>query len=125
MRKKLSAVIPYIKVVLEELRRLFKKYEVPLYFQPSNILRQLMVRPKDNINKESSVGPVYKITCEKYLLIYRWNESNLWNNFSIDDTNILEVDYTWFEIGVEESIHVQTLQPPCNKDGGKYNLTGV
>ncbi len=58
-------VIPYIKGVSEELRRVFKRYEVPTYFKPTNTLRQLLVRPKDKLKKERVVGPVYQIACEK------------------------------------------------------------
>ncbi len=45
-KRKFPVVIPYIKGVSEELKRLFKRYEVPIYFKPTNTLRQLLVRPK-------------------------------------------------------------------------------
>ena len=35
------------------------KYGIPTYFRPSNTLRQLLVKPKDLVNKEDVVGPVY------------------------------------------------------------------
>ncbi len=63
-------VIPIIKGVSEELTRLFKKYEVPMYFKPTNTLRQLLVRPKDKLKKERVLGPVYQISCEKCLATY-------------------------------------------------------
>ena len=61
IRKRYPVVIPYIKDFSDQLRRTFKKYEVPAYFKPSNTLRQLLVRPKDHMIKESVVGPVYRI----------------------------------------------------------------
>ncbi len=64
-KRKFLVVIPYIKGVSEELRRLFKRYEVPMYFKPTNILRQLLVSPKDKMKKERVIGPVYQISCEK------------------------------------------------------------
>jgi len=42
----------------------FGRYEVPTYFKPTNTLRQLLVRPKDPVEKEKVVGPVYRISCE-------------------------------------------------------------
>ncbi len=68
---KFPVVIPYIKGVSEELRRLFKRYEVPMYFKPTNTLRQLLVRPKDKLKKERVVGPVYQISCEKCPATYK------------------------------------------------------
>ena len=63
-RKRYPIVIPYIKGTSEELRRIFKKYEVPCYFKPTNTLRQLLVRPKDQLDKSKMCGPVYRIPCE-------------------------------------------------------------
>ncbi len=64
-KRKFLVVIPYIKGVSEELRKLFNRYEVPMYFKPTNILRQLLVSPKDKMKKERVIGPVYQISCEK------------------------------------------------------------
>ena len=35
-----------------------------VYFKQTNTLRQLLVRPKDKLDKERVVGPVYHIQCE-------------------------------------------------------------
>ena len=64
VKKKYPVVIPYIKGVSEQLRRVYKQYNVPAFFKPSNTLRQLLVRPKDKLGKEKVVGPVYEISCE-------------------------------------------------------------
>ena len=58
------AIIPYIKGMSEELRRAFNQYEIPAYFKLYNTIRQLLVRPKDNVLKERVVGPVYNIECK-------------------------------------------------------------
>ena len=42
-RKRFPFVIPYIKVVLERLRRTLRTFEIPTYFKTSNTLRQLVV----------------------------------------------------------------------------------
>ncbi len=69
-KRKFTVVIPYIKGVSEELRRLFKRYEVHMYFKPTNTLRQLLVRPKDKLTKERVVCPVYQISCKTYPATY-------------------------------------------------------
>ena len=43
---------PYIKGVSEQIRRVFKQYDVPAYFKPINTLHQLLVGPKDKILKK-------------------------------------------------------------------------
>ena len=56
--KQFPVVIPYIKGFSEEVRRVFGNYNIPTYFKPANTLRQLLVRPKDSVEKEKVVGPV-------------------------------------------------------------------
>ena len=62
--KKFPVVIPYVKSVSKNLRGVLNLYGVPLFFKPSNTLRQLLVRAKDNIQREKMVGPVYHIQCD-------------------------------------------------------------
>ncbi len=62
-KRKFPVFVPYIRV-LEQLRKIFKHYDVPAYFKPSNTIKQLLVRPKDKILKEWVVGPVYHIQCD-------------------------------------------------------------
>ena len=61
--KKFLVVLPFIKGVSEQIRRVFKQYEVPAYVKPMNTLRQLLLRWKDKILKKRVVGPVYHIPC--------------------------------------------------------------
>jgi hypothetical protein len=63
-KKRQPVVIPYIKGVSEQLRRVFKEYEIVTYFKPFNTIRQMLVRPKDKITKERTVCPVYHINCD-------------------------------------------------------------
>ena len=39
-RRKRPVVIPYVKGVSETIRRVFQKFDIPLYFKPTNTLRQ-------------------------------------------------------------------------------------
>ena len=63
--KKSPVVLSYFKGVREQIRRVFKQYDVlPAYFKPMNTLRQLLVRLKDKILKEHLVGPLWHIPCD-------------------------------------------------------------
>ena len=57
-------ILPYIKGVSEQLHRLYNFYGVPAYFKAHNTLRQLLVRPKGQLEKERIVFLVYHIQYE-------------------------------------------------------------
>ena len=57
-------MIPYVKGVSEQVRRVMKGYRVKVYFNPTNTLRQILVRPKDKVIKERVVCLVYHISCD-------------------------------------------------------------
>jgi hypothetical protein len=151
-KRRRPIVIPYVKGFSEEYRRILKGYETPVYFKPTNTLRQLLVRPKDKIIKERVVGPVYKIKCEdcedSYIgetersLKTRFaehrrpstvtsevsrhiNSDHPEHSISMDATEILSVEPRWFEKGVKEVIHIRVSHPSLNRDGGRYNLPTV
>ena len=50
--KKFPVVLPYIKGVPEQIRIVFKQYDVLAYFKPMNTLHQLLVRLEDKTLKE-------------------------------------------------------------------------
>ena len=56
MKKSYPVVIPYVKGVSEQVRRVMKGYGVKVYFKPTNTLRQISVWPQDKVIKER-VGP--------------------------------------------------------------------
>ena len=62
-KKRFLVVIPYVKGLAEEVRRGLSGYGVPLYFKPTNTLRQMLVRPKQQVQKDKMVAPVYRIEC--------------------------------------------------------------
>ena len=150
--KKIPVVIPYIKGFSEQIRRVLGKYGIPTYFKPTNTLRQLLVKPKDPVDKENVVGPVYKIKCEECESTYVGEtERSLKARFSehrrpssitsevakhihmdqpehtaeLDNTEILTTEPRWFERGVKEAIYIRALNPSLNRDGGRYNLPAV
>ena len=65
-KRRFPVVLSYVKGLSKELRRVSGNFGTFAYFKPTNTLRQLLVRPKDPIDKETVVGPVYKITFENF-----------------------------------------------------------
>ena len=152
VHKKIPVVLPYVKGLSEQLRRTFMKHGIPVYYKPVNTLRQLLVRPKDKIDKERVVGPVYQINCTNCNTFYigeterslkarflehrrpstvtsevsrHINHECPTHNISMSNTKILTTEPRWFERGVKEAIHIRTNQPPLNKDGGRHNLSPI
>ena len=136
--KKIPVVIPYIKGFSEQIRRVLGKYSIPTYFKPTNTLRQLLVKPKDPVDKENVVGPVYKIKCEECEATHAGEtERSLKARFSehrrpssttsevakhihtdqpehtveLDNTEILTTEPRWFERGVKRSHLHQRTEP--------------
>ena len=62
--KKYPVVLSYVREISEQLRRVFRSFDIPVYFKPTNTLRQLLVLPKDKVEKGKVVGLVYHITCD-------------------------------------------------------------
>ena len=151
-KKKYPVILPYVKGFSEELRRIFKGYNIQAYFKPTNTLRQLLVRPKDKLDKHQVTGPVYHIPCggcsasyvgetERSLkarfLEHRRPSSTTsevsrhihtvepGHSVDINNAKVLEVEPRWYERGVKEAIHIHTLQPTLNKDGGRHNLSPI
>ena len=134
------------------MRRAFGKYGIPTYFKPTNTLRQLLVKPKDPVNKENVVGPVYKIKCEECDAVYIGEtERSLKARFSehrrpssttsevskhihvdhpqhsveLENTEVLTTEPRWFKKGVKAAIYIRALNPSLNRGGGRYNLPPV
>ena len=64
-QKKYLVVLPYVREVSEQLRRIFvRSFDIPAYFKLTNTLQQLLVCPKDKVDKGKVVGSVYNITCD-------------------------------------------------------------
>ena len=61
---KSTAVLPYIKGVLEVLRRCLQQQGVRTVFKSDTTLRSHLVRPKDTLEPTKQDGVVYKIPCE-------------------------------------------------------------
>ena len=150
--KKPAIVIPYVKGVSEKLRAAFSRFNTPVYFKPTNTLRQQLVHPKDKLGKEKTVSPVYHIPCEDcdedYIgesersLKARFDEhkrpstttsevskhihsSQTPHRIDLDSTKVLTTESKWFERGVKEAIFIRGMSPTLNRDGGRYQLPPI
>ena len=62
VKKKYPVVLPYVRAMLESLRRVFRSFDLLAYFKPTNTLWQLLLQPMDRVEKGKVVGLVYQIT---------------------------------------------------------------
>ena len=65
-------MIPYVRGVSEQVRRVIKGYWAKVYFKPTNTLRQILVQSNDKGIKERVVCPVYHISCDNSDASYIW-----------------------------------------------------
>jgi len=145
-------VIPYVKGVSEHIRRVLHRYNVQAFFKPVNTLRQFLVRPKDPIDKQRVIGPVYQIKCNDCDASYvgeterslkarfmehrrpsstgsevsgHLHSDQEGHDISIEDTKMLCVESKYFERGVKEAIQIRRLRPSLNRDGGRHTLPSI
>ena len=57
--------IPYVKNTSEVIRRILTPLGIKTSFQPTNTLRQVLIRPKNPVPKENRSGVVYQIPCSR------------------------------------------------------------
>ena len=119
----------HVKGVSEQLRRVFRSFDVPTHFKLTNTLRQLLIQLKEKVDRGKVVGSVYRISCDdcdatyvgetervlKTRLSEHRRKSNVGSEVSqdvhmdrpehgvsLDRVNILTVDSMKFERGVKE-----------------------
>ena len=56
--------LPYVAGLSEQLGRIDKSHNIHIYHKPANILRSMVVHPKDKTPKEHRRGTIYNITCD-------------------------------------------------------------
>ena len=62
-KNKGHVIIPYVQGTSERLRRVLKQYNIGTTFRPINKISQMIVHPKDQLNKEDKCGVVYEVAC--------------------------------------------------------------
>ncbi|XP_033182429.1 uncharacterized protein LOC117153005 [Anabas testudineus] len=60
-----NLVIPYMAGVSEKLKRIFRKHNIPVYFTPTNTLRQRLVHHKDRSPKHNMSNIMYVVQCSE------------------------------------------------------------
>ncbi|XP_071344169.1 uncharacterized protein [Trachinotus anak] len=152
--KRNNIVIPYVSGVSEKLRRIFNKHRIPVYFKPSNTLRQRLVHPKDRTPHTRKSNLVYAVQCNeeckdlyigetKQPLHKRMAQHRRANSSSLDSAvhlhlkekahsfeeskvHILDREDRWFERGVKEAIYVKVEKPSLNRGGGlRHHLSPI
>ena len=141
------AVIPYVKGLGERIRYVLKQYKINTAFKPHRTLRNILVSPKDKIEKENKTCVVYHIKCQcgqdyigeterqfKERLPEHRRPSNIdksamafhihTHNHKIDEqqTKILDQDTDWQKRGIKEAIHIRRHNPTLNRDEGRHSL---
>jgi len=63
-KSKGMVVIPYVQGLSEAYSRVCRKYDIQTAMRPHMTLRNLLVKPKDQIEKMENTGVVYKVKCK-------------------------------------------------------------
>ena len=147
-KRRHNVTIPYVSDLSEKVRRIFRGYQIPVSFKPTNTLRQKLVHPKDKVPKDKQNNLVYGIQCTdngckdlyigetKQPLARRmyqhrrasasgcgdsavYSHLNSTNHtFDNKDVVILDRESRWFERGVKEAVYVKREEPSLNRGGG-------
>ncbi|XP_072046996.1 uncharacterized protein [Amphiura filiformis] len=131
-KRRHNVTIPYVSELSEKIRRIFRRYQIPVSFKPTNTLRQKLVHPKDKVPKDKQNNLVYAIPCtdngckdlyigetkrmyqhrrasdpvvETRLYTQDLNSTN--HTFDNKDVVILDRESRWFERGVKEAVYVK------------------
>ena len=62
--------VPYVHSFTEKIQRIFTKHSVATVVKPQTTLRQVLVHPKDKVEKQKKAGVVYKIPCSQCEKVY-------------------------------------------------------
>ena len=62
--------VPYVHSFTEKVQRIFTKHRVATVVKPQTTLRQVLVHPKDKVDKHKKAGVEYKIPCNQCKNVY-------------------------------------------------------
>ncbi len=143
-RTKACITLPFVDGLSQKLRRIFKEFRIQVGFKPHQILRKILVHPKDPVPKGKKCDLVYKVECKDQDCLATYigetsqplkdrfaqhrrastnsavfdHQQSTGHTFDIEDVKILDREPRWFERGVRESIHERKESPALNKKGG-------
>ena len=101
------------------MRSVFKSFDIPTYFKPTNTLLQTKRALKTRFaehRRKSSVGS----EVSQHVHVDKPK-----HGVSLDRVKILTVDINQLERGVKEAIYIRVAKPGLNKEGGHYILPAV
>ena len=78
--KESFVTVPYIQGLSKEFRRIFKDTKVPKIFKGCNILKTMLMHPKDKIPTQLCQDVVYQWSCanENCILLTLENQADAW-----------------------------------------------
>ena len=135
-RRQNAICLPYISKLSEQLAKIFKSYDIPVYHKPINTLRSLLVYPKDRTAKAAKCKVVYDIQCPecdqncigetartlgtriKEHLSCRQHQSaisehklNTGHQCSMKDIKILDNEENWHSRKIKEATNIYREKP--------------
>ena len=140
-RRQHAIGLPYISKLSEQVARIFKSYNIPVYHKLINTLRSLLVHPKDRTAKAAKCGVVYDIqcpecdqhyigetartlgtrikehlSCHQPLSAISEHKLNTGHQCSMKDVNILDHEENWHRRKIKEVINIHRKKPTLNRD---------
>lgn len=141
--RSLPIALPYIRGLSEKLHRIFRQHGLSVYHKPYNTIRELLVNPKDKLDKLKKCGAIYEITCGGCEDIYigetarplkvRLKEhtrrtppltavgehcTNTGHNIPVQNVKVLDTEQLWLRRKVKEAILIKERHPVLNRDKG-------
>ena len=135
-RRQHAIGLPYISKLFEQVARIFKSYDIPVYHKPINTLRSLLVHPKDRAAK---CGVVYDIqcrecdqhyigetarrlgkrikehlSCRQPLSAISEHKLNTGHQCSKKDVKLLECEENWHRRKIKAAINIHREKPTLN-----------
>ena len=134
-----SVGLPYIRGTSEKLARIFKNYGVAAYHKPFNLLRSILVHPKDKTPDHKKCSVVYEIQCPECPAQYvgetaRTLETRMKDHLKqksprtavgehehpikMDDVKVIAREDNMWRRMIRESIQIRTRHLAINLDQG-------
>lgn len=139
--------LPYVGGVSENIKRLLEQVGIRVRMKPQKTLRQMLVKPKDQIPNHQQTGVIYRVPCRDCQQAYVGQSGRTLDcrikehkravqNRNIDTSavaehawkedhkvdwgqvEILDVSAEWYKRCVIESWHIQREQAAMNRDQG-------
>ena len=142
-------VIPCYKGISESLKNTCRKHGVQVYFKGGNIIKNLLMAPKDQDTIQKKSGVIYRYKCdrvecnEEYIgessrtFGERFKEhlkspSPIYDYFNttghsitIENFNIVEREDQNLNRWIKEALFIRVNNPSLNKNIGKYHLSHI